>query len=205
MPPPHIARWVRRGLVATAVIVPVVALAIAFALPDPKPYTRLGLVLTIAAVALVGIVAFSLYSWWKLGPRRWWIFGGKARQAQLLEMVDPYLRPGMLGSRVLVRVTHIEQVSRNGTKAIVFVVGRGPSHAFFWHARPSLGDFIVVDGSRGPGTHRDWDVLYIGARGLGHGIVSRLPRSAWRALRRRDAKAARAARRAARTARPSSA
>lgn len=131
MPPPHTVRRVRRGLTATAAFVLVAALAIPFALPEPKPYTPFGLVLLIiAATALVGMIAVGPYAWWTLGPRRWWIFGGKARRAQLLEMVDPYLRPGMLGSRALVRVTHIEQISRNGTKAIVFVVGRGASHAF---------------------------------------------------------------------------
>jgi hypothetical protein len=166
---------------AVRVLVPILILDLFVAGPDATVLHVLGWVL----FGVAGTTVATL--WWRLGARRWWIFGGAKRTAELLAWYrDLELRAQAPGIE-LIRVARITQHAARGTKAIVQHSDGGTQDAWFWRIRVSRGDVMLVRGHTGYGPHTRGDhVLYIGTKETGNGVVGTIPRSVWRAGHRRQ-------------------
>lgn len=151
----------------------------------------LGVLTGVAALALLGALGWS---WWRLGPRRWWVLGGDARQDQLAaihaDAVEASRAPGI----ELVRVRRVHHTANHGSRCLVETVEGRSRDAWFWHARPRRGAVLLVRAQPANPAHTtDLHLLHVGSEATGPGIVQRLPRASWRAgsrNRRRDPRTA---------------
>lgn len=147
----------------------------------------LGVLTGVAALGLLGALAWT---WWRLGPRRWWVLGGDARRDQLAAIhADAVAASGAPGIE-LVRVRRVHHTANHGSRCLVETVEGRSRDAWFWHARPRRGAVLLVRAQpTNPAHTTDLHLLHVGSEATGTGIVQRLPRASWRAgerVRRRD-------------------
>lgn len=189
-----VQRISRRAIVLSAVCAAVgwvVAIAIAL-VPEPaRSIAYIGAAcLIVGGLSLVVLGALTNWAahiafWWLKGPSRWGIFAPRARRAALLAQYD-WMAAQVRDGLVLVRVVRIYQSARRGTKCVVEHRWGRYQDAWFWAVRPRAGDAYLVRARGSYGPHNDLlDVLYVGSQHTGSGVIYRLPRSAWRAARRR--------------------
>ena len=157
-----------------------VVLALFIAGPAGDVVHLLGLVLLLAAGGAVAML------WWRLGARRWWVFGGDRRTAQLQAIYRDAAQRAQEPGIELVRVVRVTHKARLGTKAIVRHRDGGTQDAWVWglpHVRRGGALLVRARTGYGPHTYRD-HVLYIGTRNAGGGIIGSIPPAAWRAGQR---------------------
>lgn len=135
---------------------------------------------------LLAVLTVTAMLWWRLGARRWWVFGGADRAAQFDALYRDALSRAQTPGIQLVRVERVTQRARRGTKAIVsHSDGRPTQDAWFWYRRHiHRGDVLLVrsDTNYGPHTHSN-RVLYVGTKwDSSHGVIAVLPRQAWRVV-----------------------
>jgi hypothetical protein len=128
--------------------------------------------LTVLVLASVANWTSRVAAWWLLGPARWQTFSPRARRARMIAR--------------LVRVVGVYQRGRRGTKCHIEHPFGYRQEAWFWRTTPRRGDVYLVRCANGWGPHRSLlDMLYVGSKETGHGIIYRLPPATWRAAARR--------------------
>ncbi|MGW6128913.1 hypothetical protein ACWFNE_02680 [Cellulomonas sp. NPDC055163] len=148
----------------------------------------------LTGVAVLGLLGALGWTWWRLGPRRWWVFGGDARRDQLAEIHADAVAASLAPGIELVRVRRVHHTANHGSRCLVETVEGRSRDAWFWHARPRRGAVLLVRAQPANPAHTtDLHLLHVGSEATGPGIVQRLPRASWRAGergRRRDPGAA---------------
>lgn len=139
----------------------------------------------VAVVAILGWLTSAFMMWWLLGKLRWGVFAPKTRREHLLRIYDRGLATARAHDLHMVRVVHVYQVSRRGTKCIVKHPKGVRQDAWFWSHNPKRGCVFMVRSTTGYGPHNsNMQVMYIGTGTTGHGVVGGMPAAAWKAGRR---------------------
>lgn len=145
----------------------------------------LGVVTVVALLVLVGALGWT---WWRLGPRRWWVLGGEERRAELARIHADAVEASRAPGIELVRVRRVHHTATHGSRCLVETVEGRSRDAWFWHARPRRGAVLLVRAQPANPAHTsDLHLLHVGSEATGSGVVQRLPRASWRAGRARDA------------------
>jgi hypothetical protein len=167
-------RWVRRYGPRAFLVVAVMAVV---------GSGRIRVVLSALAWVLLLVVLGAVgLLWWRLGPRRWWVFGGARRTAHLRTVFAQAQQRARAPGIELVQVVRVNELAKTGTKAVVRHPDGGVQDAWFWNVQVSRGDVLLVRASTGYGPVNNLDhVLYIGTEKTGQGILNRIPPAAWRA------------------------
>ncbi len=142
-----------------------------------------------SAFAWLGVFSFFLLFlvggaigilWWRLGPRRWWIFGGRARINQYRDMYDKALARADSPNFALVRVHKVGATDENGTKAVIRHTNFDKQEAFFWGHTPQVGQVLSVRVQTANGGHLNRALqLHIGFQKSGGGVFDVLPPATW--------------------------
>lgn len=187
----RIRRWAARALWVLLLLF-IALFVIRTMVPALNPFMN-PLIWTWLAILATWIVAI-VGAWWTRGPLRWGVFTPERRRRHLLSLFDAGIHAAQEPGISLVRIRSRYQYARQGTKCVVEHVDGSFQDAWFWHTRPGSRAVLLVRGSgdRGPHSGR-LNVLYVGSRTTGHGIVWSIPRSAWRAALRRARRAHRSA------------
>ncbi|MBB2923691.1 hypothetical protein [Cellulomonas cellasea] len=140
-------------------------------------------VLTVATVlAVLVLVTAWVWTWWRLGPRRWWVLGGEERRAELARIHDDAVAASEAPGIELVRVRRVQQTATHGSRCLVETAEGASRDAWFWHDRPRRGAVLLVRAQPANPAHTsDLHLLHVGSEATGSGIVQRLPRASWRA------------------------
>ncbi len=142
------------------------------------------------AFAWLGSIAFFLLFitmgaigilWWRLGARRWWIFGGRARVNQLREMYAGACAKSETDPNfALVKIHKVGSTDDNGTKAVVRHVDNVKQEAFFWGHTPEKGQILLVRVQLSNNGHVNRALqLHIGYQKTGGAVFDTLPAAAW--------------------------
>jgi len=183
--------WISAGLfVVMQIIRPFV--------PDQGWRNTLGMlsntVFWVVILAIIVWVTARLAFWWLKGRLRWGIFAPETRRAHLLGIFDDAIAMVNAHELYLIRVIHVYQVARRGTKCIVEHPDGVRQDAWFWSFNPKQGCVFMVRASNayGPHHHRYQDryksnahVMYVGSQVTGAGVVGGIPAAAWKAARKR--------------------
>lgn len=146
------------------------------------------LALVLTALSTFACVVASVVLWWLKGPVRWGVFAPRARKAHLLALYDEATSAVIDHNLALVRVLHVYQVARRGTKCLVEHRNGAHQDAWFWNFNPKRGCVFLVRAHSAYGPHNsNMQVMYVGSEVTGSGVVGGLPTAAWRAARKRAA------------------
>jgi hypothetical protein len=136
-----------------------------------------GSVTVVAAGILVGAL---VWTWVRLGPRRWGVLGGEERRAQLARMYRDALEDSQPDGLALLHVRRVHHATTQGSRCLVETPDGRSRDAWFWHVRPRRGAVLLVRAQAGTPTPGALTLLNVGTDMTGSGIIRRLPRACWR-------------------------
>jgi hypothetical protein len=139
-----------------------------------------------ALLAVIAWITARVAFWWLKGSIRWGIFAPKVRKAHLLSLFDEAIDTARFHNLHLIRVLHVYQVGRRGTKCVVEHPGGVRQDAWFWNFNPKRGCVFMVRSTNAYGPHNsNAHVMYIGSQITGAGVVGGVPAAAWKAAHKR--------------------
>ncbi|NYE94018.1 hypothetical protein FHU41_000239 [Psychromicrobium silvestre] len=175
--------WISLGIL---VLLPIIAALVSDSIWTSVLGVFVSIAAWVAALAILSWIVSRIAFWWLKGPIRWGIFTPKIRRAYLLAVFDNTMRQTQIHRLRLVRVIHVYQVNRSGTKCVVEHPEGVRQDAWFWNFSPKRGHVFIVRSSTGYGPHNsNAQVMYIGSKVTGPGIVGGIPAASWKAAHKR--------------------
>lgn len=137
--------WISLGIL---VLLPIIAALVSDSIWTSVLGVFVSIAAWVAALAILSWIVSRIAFWWLKGPIRWGIFTPKIRRAYLLAVFDNTMRQTQIHRLRLVRVIHVYQVNRSGTKCVVEHPEGVRQDAWFWNFSPKRGTYYSEEQHR---------------------------------------------------------